>query len=586
MKPAKKFIPFAFWFVLGITVFLLLQHYFEFHFYYVEQLQLFLYNKAFITDLFFSFRGLSEIISRWLLQFYIHPKIGALITIFLLLSVAILMNNIAKKINTNVSLILLPLLSTIFIFFLHLNHNYYVAGTIAYIFALIAFLIYLHVVQHIAKMIVASLFTVLLFWWAGSISFLFAITVILWQLLTDRKHILYSFIPLFIITILAYASVNLAWIGDYKQIFLPTLYFQPKLTPPPIIYFPWGLLLLLVLFSFVLRNQKISWKFQLYTFVSQIIIACITTFYLLPIYGQFPSVQYKKLDYYCRMGRWDDIIEESKKPINNLFHAHYLNIALMETKQLGKQFLQFDQKGIRGLMPVWDKGFPSLIILNELNFTLGDIAASQYFAFEGNLTISKNGSPRLYKRLVQTNLIKGEYSVAEKYIKLLEQTHYYKKWATEQRSLLFSDKAVEEDPLLGKKRRGQPSENYFLLSNGVIDKLQLFAKSNPNNIEVIEYLASVFLFEKQITLFIELIDKYYNTEASLINLPEKFQEAIIIINESNPTEWKRYKINPQVIMKYRNYKQIFLKNKDNPNLEEILYQNFGNTYWNYFMFYK
>jgi hypothetical protein len=39
-------------------------------------------------------------------------------------------------------------------------------------------------------------------------------------------------------------------------------------------------------------------------------------------------------------------------------------------------------------------------------------------------------------------------------------------------------------------------------------------------------------------------------------------------------------------MKYRNYKQMFLKNKDNPYLAEILYQNFGNTYWNYYMFYK
>jgi hypothetical protein len=187
---------------------------------------------------------------------------------------------------------------------------------------------------------------------------------------------------------------------------------------------------------------------------------------------------------------------------------------------------------------------------------------------------------------VQTNLIKGEYAVAEKYIKLLEQTHFYKKWATDQRRFLHNDKAIEEDQLLGKKRREQPSENYFLLSTDVIYKLQLLAKSNPSNTAVIEYLASIFLFEKQLTLFIELIDKYYNTKASLINLPEKFQEAIIIIKENNPAEWKRYKINPQVIMKYRNYKQMFLKNKDNPYLAEILYQNFGNTYWNYYMFYK
>lgn len=586
MKTVKKFRSFVFWLILGIAVFLLLQHYFEFHFYYVEQLQLFLYNKVFLSDLFYSFGGLTEIISRWLLQFYIHPKIGALITTFILLGVTILMNRIAKKINTSIPFILVPLLAATFLFFLHLNHNYYIAGTIAYILVLAFFLIYLHIHNTLAKLIVATLFAVILFWWAGSVSFLFAITIILWQILTDRKHILYSLIPLILITILAYASVELAWIGDYKQIFLPTLYFHSRLSPPPIIYFSWALLLLLVLFSFVLRDQKISRKKQYLVFAGQIIITCFVIYYLLPIYGQFSSMQYKKLDYYSRMNRWDDIIEESKKPINNLLHAYYLNIALMETNQLGKRFLEFDQKGINGLLPIWDKNLPSLIILNELNFTLGDIAASQYFAFESNLAISKNGSPRLYKRLVQTNLIKGEYAVAEKYIKLLEQTHFYKKWATDQRRFLHNDKEIEEDQLLGKKRREQPSENYFLLSTDVIYKLQLLAKSNPSNTAVIEYLASIFLFEKQLTLFIELIDKYYNTKASLINLPEKFQEAIIIIKENNPAEWKRYKINPQVIMKYRNYKQMFLKNKDNPYLAEILYQNFGNTYWNYYMFYK
>ena len=149
------------------------------------------------------------------------------------------------------------------------------------------------------------------------------ITIILWQLLTDRKHILYSLIPLFLNIILAFTSVELAWIGDYKQIFLPTLYFHSKLIPPPIIYFPWCLLLLLVLFSFVLRNQKISRKIQYFVFVGQIIITCVLIYFLFPIYGQFQFslAQYKKLDYYTRMDRWDDIIKESKKTLNNLFHA-------------------------------------------------------------------------------------------------------------------------------------------------------------------------------------------------------------------------------------------------------------------------
>lgn len=584
MKTVKKLLPFTFWLVTGIAVFLFLQHYFEFHFYYVEQLQLFLYHRAFLSDLLFSFGGLSELISRWLLQFFIHPKMGALITTALLLAIAILMNSVTKKINPKISLILIPLLSSVFIFFLHLNHNYYIAGTVAYIFALAAFLFYLHTQRPIANLIVSTLFTLLLFWWAGPAAFLFAVTVTLWQFLTTRKRVLHALTPLFVFVILAFVSVRLSWVGDYRQTFLPAIYFHPKLTPPPIIYFPWGLMLLLVAISHLLRNLNISRRLQYVVVAGQLLIVPVIVYTLIPTHGQHSSAEYKKMDYYLRMEGWNDIIEGSKKPITNLLHAYYLNIALMETNQLGHQFLMFDQKGTKGLVPIEDKGLPSLVVSNELNFTLGDIAASQRFAFEANLTVSKTGSPRLYKRLIQTNLINGEYAVAEKYIQLLEQTHAYKKWAMEQRRFLYNDKAITDDPLLGKKRRGLPMDNYLLASHDPVHKVNSLLKADPTNRSAFDYLASIFLFEKQVSLFIELVDEYCTTEETLADLPEKFQEGIIVYYESDPSAWERYNVNPRVTEKYINYKQLYLENRSDPRVADILYRSFGNTYWLYLMF--
>lgn len=584
MKTVKKLLPFTFWLVTGIAVFLFLQHYFEFHFYYVEQLQLFLYHRAFLSDLLFSFGGLSELISRWLLQFFIHPKMGALITTALLLAIAILMNSVTKKINPKISLILIPLLSSVFIFFLHLNHNYYIAGTVAYILALAAFLFYLYIQRPIANLIVSTLFTLLLFWWAGPAAFLFAVTVTLWQFLTTRKRVLHALTPLFVFVILAFVSVRLSWVGDYRQTFLPAIYFHPKLTPPPIIYFPWGLMLLLVVISHLLRNLNISRRLQYVVVAGQLLIVPVIVYTLIPTHGQHSSAEYKKMDYYLRMEGWSDIIEGSKKPITNLLHAYYLNIALMETNQLGHQFLMFDQKGTKGLVPIEDKGLPSLMVSNELNFTLGDIAASQRFAFEANLTVSKTGSPRLYKRLIQTNLINGEYAVAEKYIQLLEQTHAYKKWAMEQRRFLYNDKAITDDPLLGKKRRGLPMDNYLLASHDPVHKVNSLLKADPTNRSAFDYLASIFLFEKQVSLFIELVDEYCTTEESLADLPEKFQEGIIVYYESDPSAWERYNVNPRVTEKYINYKQLYLENRSDPRVADILYRSFGNTYWLYLMF--
>ena len=69
---------------------------------------------------------------------------------------------------------------------------------------------------------------------------------------------------------------------------------------------------------------------------------------------------------------------------------------------------------------------------------MGDLSSAQKFAFEGYVS-SVDGNPRLLQRLVQTNILTGAYAVAEKYIRILEQTLFYKEWAAEWRKYLYRD---------------------------------------------------------------------------------------------------------------------------------------------------
>ena len=127
-------------------------------------------------------------------------------------------------------------------------------------------------------------------------------------------------------------------------------------------------------------------------------------------------------------------------------------------------------------------------------------------------------------------------------------------------------------------------ENYLLMANDPIYKTKCLLNADPLNKAAFDYLASIFLFGKQVPLFIELVDEYCTTEESLVNLPERFQEAIIVGNENNPDAWERYKINPLVVNKYRSFKQKYLNNKGNPGVVNILHRDFGTTYWLYFLF--
>ena len=77
-----------------------------------------------------------------------------------------------------------------------------------------------------------------------------------------------------------------------------------------------------------------------------------------------------------------------------------------------------------------DKGsYLPIIFSNEVYFFLGDTNASQHRALIAMIFSPNHYSSRLLRRLVQINIINGEYKVAEKYLKILSKTLFHKKWA-------------------------------------------------------------------------------------------------------------------------------------------------------------
>lgn len=118
--------------------------------------------------------------------------------------------------------------------------------------------------------------------------------------------------------------------------------------------------------------------------------------------------------------------------------------------ELGDKLFHYPQQGKGGLLPEWNSTVPGAIVLSDICYQMGDLSSAQKFAFEGYVS-SVDGNPRLLQRLVQTNILTGAYAVAEKYIRILEQTLFYKEWAAEWRKYLYRDDLVEEEPSLGGK---------------------------------------------------------------------------------------------------------------------------------------
>ena len=78
----------AFWLIVFSALFAFLQIGFQYHFYFIEQSQLFLFSSAFIEEKLFLPGGFSLLAAEFLVQFFALPYGGAAITAALLTAVA------------------------------------------------------------------------------------------------------------------------------------------------------------------------------------------------------------------------------------------------------------------------------------------------------------------------------------------------------------------------------------------------------------------------------------------------------------------------------------------------------------------
>jgi len=568
-----------------VLLFVFLQTFFRFHFYYIEQSQLFLFDADYIGNALFATGGLSMLLGDFLLQFFMYPYAGAFIISFLLILISILTAGICRRINISLNstplLYLLPALALLPMIY---NFNYTMQGTTAYLLCVLAVYVFTLWKQFKTRFIYTLVIIPALYFAAGPIGILFAFSVWLIEILDNPRKGLWLLIPLAEAFLIALLSMYWGALGEYRFIFLPDLYYHNLLKPGAEIYFSWISLPLVILISWLLRKKKKLTRGRLaVSIVAQFIIIGLLGWYGYDKYSAQTAMKYKQIEYYSRTNQWNKIIEINQGAINNYLYLCYLNMALARNGELAERTFTFDQRGPEGIIIQWNRTHSVSQLLSDIYFTFGNIAAAQEQAFEANLSSMRFNCGYMLQRLVQTNLILGEYAVAEKYIDILSKTIYYRKWAEEHRRFLYNDHVVNNDKLLGIKRKLIPDENFFYQGEGVLNVLERNALKYPQDKTSIEYLSTICLMTRELSRIQEFFDIYYGTDALPV-LPRSLQEAQIILLEKQPDKWADAGISPETIQRFKEFGQFILENKKRGDLPEMARARFGNTYWYYYMF--
>lgn len=583
MKGKWSYIEWGLFACLTVVLLVLLQQEFRYHFYFIEQNFMFQFSPDYICSGLAIPGGAADLIGEFLIQFFLFPYAGALITTALIALIALLTNAVLRRMNPAYHWLLPACIPALSLLFLHFDFNYRQSGTVAFLFMLFALWGVIRINSTRLRFAYHVVSIIALYWLGGAVYVLYILIAVLYEF-TGQSRLRYwslAFIPFALL--LAEAALRMAWIGEYRLILLPDMFYHSKLEPKMVIYFGWLAFLLLCGVALGLKPVKEKNGLAWGSICVSLVLVVVFAGWGVREYGDQKAKQVKMLDYFSRTGQWDEIIRASQGRLTNYLYLCYLNRALAEKEWLGERMFLFDQRGVEGLLLKWNKTSSISVLLSDVYFTIGNIAIAQEMAFEAYISATGGGNPRMLKRLVETNLIFGEYKVAEKYIDLLDKTVYYKEWANGQRRFLYNDEAVEQDPLLGEKRRGLLVDSYLSNTKGMDKDLLNMAVHYPANRTPIEYLGGLLLLAKDMQGFQSLLDTYYGTDV-LPALPHGFQEAVIILFEQTPEAWSRYGLDKSVIGRFGHYRKAILANKNNKALPQLMARDYGNTYWFYFMF--
>lgn len=144
-------------------------------------------------------------------------------------------------------------------------------------------------------------------------------------------------------------------------------------------------------------------------------------------------------------------------------------------------------------------------MMNEMYYLIGDMTYTERAALLAN-TFSRDGrSARMVKRLAEANLVNGDVPAAMKYLRLLEKTIVYRRWAKAHMPGSMTP-AVEAE--IAEKAKYINTSDSIRIGDNCYTILTQLLDSNPDNAVALDYLLCSDMLSRQRDTFVMDYEKY------------------------------------------------------------------------------
>ena len=555
-----------------------------------EQYQMFLFDTSYFLERIVLPGGLADYISEFLIQFYYMPVLGGAIIALLLMGIQAAVWGLMKQYGARHDFpgYLLSFLPSIALWCAMGDQNVLLSFVVALFGALVIGWIHNRFHNRLVKVVFELVSTALVYWFLGPVVFLYAALMIGDTLKNAQQKDS-------ILSGIGYSAcilvLTIAWILLSTQslqypmyrIFAGLNYYRypGAVSPLPFVVMVWAVVIPFL--GMIPCHRKSLQKLQQSKVVIVLSYVLVIVASWFGIKASFDEMTYDLIDYdfLVRTEQWDKIIEKAeKKPATTPLSVSCVNLALSQKGMLADRLFEFYQNGGEGLFPTFTRDMISPVSTAEIFFRLGMVNDAERYMFEAQEAIPNyRKSARLTRRIIECEIINGNYQVAAKLLRRLQKTLFYSNWANQTMALLGNEKAINQHPIYGKLRKYREKKQDFLFSDREMDQMLglLFLNDNHNRMAY-EYLMCYELLQRDLEKFVQ----YYplGRFVGYDHIPRSFQEILIgnwMKTHSDPRTIP-YSVDAQNVNNTLNFIQLYMQNPKNPQLGQ---QPYVSNAWHY-----
>ena len=557
-----------------------------------EQYQMFLFDIGYFLERIVLPGGLADYISEFLVQFYYMPVLGGAFIGLLLIGIQTAVWGLMKQYGAKHDFpgYLLSFLPSIALWCAMGDQNILLSFVVALFGALLMGWIHNRFHNRLVKVVFELVSTALVYWFLGPVVFLYA-ALMIGDTLKNAKQkgnvfsgIGYS-AGILILTIAWILLITQTLQYPLYRIFAGLNYYRypGAISPLPFVVMVWAVVIPFL--GMIPCRQKSLQKLQQSKVVIVLSYVLMIVASWFGIKASFDEMTYELIDYdfLVRTEQWDKIIEKAeKKPATTPLSVSCVNLALSQKGMLADRLFEFYQNGGEGLFPTFTRDMISPVSTAEIFFRLGMVNDAERYMFEAQEAIPNyRKSARLTRRIIECEIINGNYKVAAKLLRRLQKTLFYSNWANQMMALLGNEKAINRHPIYGKLRKYREKKQDFLFSDREMDQMLglLFLNDNHNRMAY-EYLMCYELLQRDMEKFVQ----YYplGRFVGYDHIPRTFQEILIgnwMKTHSDPRTIP-YSVDAQNVNNTLNFIQLYMQNPKNPQLGQ---QPYVSNAWHYVM---